>query len=70
MNQLATEIVDLAGSESEISFKSLPGDDPKDREPDISRANQLLNWKPKVARSDGLTKTIDYFRKLENHDRL
>lgn len=68
MNQLATEIVDLIGSESKISFKSLPGDDPKDREPDISRANQLLNWKPEVARSDGLTKTIDYFRNLENHD--
>jgi len=68
MNQLATEIVDLVGSESNISFKPLPGDDPKDREPDISRANQLLNWKPKVARSKGLTKTIDYFRNLENHD--
>jgi UDP-glucuronate decarboxylase len=68
MNQLATEIVNLVGSESKISFKPLPGDDPKDREPDISRANQLLNWKPNFARIDGLTKTIDYFRNLENHD--
>jgi UDP-glucuronate decarboxylase len=68
MNQLATEIVELVGSESKISFKPLPGDDPKDREPDISRANKLLNWNPNVARSDGLTKTIDYFRKLESHD--
>jgi UDP-glucuronate decarboxylase len=68
MNQLATEIVELVGSQSKVSFKPLPGDDPKDREPDISRANHLLNWKPSVARSDGLAKTIDYFRKLESHD--
>jgi UDP-glucuronate decarboxylase len=68
MNQLATEIVELVGSQSKVSFKPLPGDDPQDREPDISRANHLLNWKPSVARSDGLAKTIDYFRKLESHD--
>jgi len=67
MNQLATEIVGLVGSESEISFKSLPGDDPKDREPDIRRAKQLLDWQPTVNRKDGLVKTIEFFRKLESH---
>jgi UDP-glucuronate decarboxylase len=67
MNQLATEIVGLVGSESEISFKSLPGDDPKDREPDIRRAKQLLDWQPTVNRKDGLVKTIEFFRKLESY---
>jgi len=62
MNQLASEIISLLGSESQISFKPLPGDDPKDREPDISRAEGLLGWKPKVDRTLGLQKTIEYFQ--------
>jgi UDP-glucuronate decarboxylase len=62
MNQLASEIISLVGSESQISFKPLPGDDPKDREPDISRAEGLLGWKPKVDRTLGLQKTIEYFQ--------
>jgi len=62
MNQLASEIISMVGSESKISFKPLPGDDPKDREPDISRAEDLLGWKPRVTRSIGLQKTIEYFQ--------
>ena len=62
MNQLASEIISLLGSESQISFKPLPGDDPKDREPDISRAEGLLGWKPKIDRTLGLQKTIEYFQ--------
>jgi dTDP-glucose 4,6-dehydratase len=62
MNQLASEIISLVGSKSNISFKPLPGDDPKDREPDISRAEDLLGWKPKVNRSLGLQNTIEYFK--------
>ena len=64
MNQLASEIISLVGSESHISFKSLPGDDPKDREPDISRAKKLLGWEPKVDRKIGLLKTIKYFESI------
>jgi UDP-glucuronate decarboxylase len=62
MNQLASEIISLVGSESNISFKPLPGDDPKNREPEISRAADLLGWKPKVDRTLGLQKTIEYFQ--------
>jgi dTDP-glucose 4,6-dehydratase len=62
MNQLASEIISMVGSESNITFKPLPGDDPKDREPDISRAEDLLGWKPKISRSIGLQNTIEYFQ--------
>lgn len=64
MNQLATEIISAVGSESRISYKPLPGDDPKDREPDISRARALLGWEPKVERRHGIMKTIEYFREI------
>jgi UDP-glucuronate decarboxylase len=62
MNQLASEIIELVGSDSKVSFKLLPGDDPKDREPDITRAKELLNWEPTISRLDGLRNTIKYFR--------
>lgn len=58
MNQLATEILELTGSSSEISYLPLPLDDPLQREPDIRRAQKLLGWSPKVDRRDGLTATI------------
>jgi UDP-glucuronate decarboxylase len=64
MNQLASEIISLVGSESQISFKPLPGDDPKDREPDIERAKLLLDWSPRFGRIEGLEKTIKYFRSI------
>ena len=49
----------MTGSRSEIVFESLPVDDPKIRQPDITRAKQLLGWEPKVSLQDGLKKTID-----------
>lgn len=64
MNQLATEIISAVGSDSRISYKPLPGDDPKDREPDISRARALLGWEPEVERRHGIMKTIEYFREI------
>ena len=64
MKELAYEIIELTKSGSEVEFKPLPGDDPKQREPVIDKADSLLNWKPKIARREGLTKTIDYFKKL------
>lgn len=62
MNQLATEIIDLTNSSSEIIFTPLPSDDPVRREPDITKANELFNFLPKIDRVDGLRKTIAYFQ--------
>ena len=64
INQLANKIVKLAGSQSEISYLSLPKDDPKQRKPDINLAETKLNWSPKVDLESGLMKTIEYFKKL------
>jgi dTDP-glucose 4,6-dehydratase len=61
--QLAKEIVELTGSKSKIVFKDLPEDDPKIRQPDISRGRKILRWEPKVNRMEGLKKTLEYFRK-------
>jgi dTDP-glucose 4,6-dehydratase len=55
-------IIRATGSKSRISFKPLPQDDPKQRRPDISRARKYLHWEPKVDLSEGLVKTIEYFR--------
>ncbi len=60
--ELAMEIKELAGSKSKIVFKPLPPDDPKVRRPDITKAREILGWEPKVARKDGLKKTLEYFK--------
>jgi dTDP-glucose 4,6-dehydratase len=52
-------VIEVTGSRSEIVFESLPIDDPKIRQPDITRAKQLLGWEPAVSLRDGLKKTID-----------
>jgi dTDP-glucose 4,6-dehydratase len=62
--ELARTIVRLAGSRSQIEFRELPVDDPKQRRPDISRARTLLGWEPKVALEDGLGRTLEYFRSV------
>lgn len=62
MLQLASGIRRLCGSNSEIVFKPLPEDDPKQRRPDLTRARQVLGWQPKVSLEDGLTQTIAYLR--------
>ena len=58
--ELAQKIIELTNSKSEIVFKSLPSDDPKQRKPDISKAKSTLGWEPKVNLEDGLIKTIDW----------
>jgi Nucleoside-diphosphate-sugar epimerases len=63
MLEFAEEIVKATGSKSRIVFKPLPQDDPKQRRPDISKAKKLLKWQPRVKLSEGLVKTIEYFRK-------
>jgi len=62
IHRLAEIIIDLTGSKSPITFKPLPEDDPLRRKPDISRANAILSWKPKVGLQDGLNFTISYFK--------
>ena len=62
IEQMAAEIIDAVGSSSRIVYKPLPIDDPKVRQPDITRARTLLQWKPQVALKDGLASTIEYFR--------
>lgn len=64
MIDLANKIKEMTNSESEIVFKDLPQDDPKQRRPDIEKAERALNWKPVVSVDDGLTKTIEYYKNL------
>jgi dTDP-glucose 4,6-dehydratase len=59
----AKEIIRATGSRSRIVFKPLPQDDPRQRQPDITRARKYLKWEPKVPLAQGLVKTIEYFRK-------
>jgi len=62
--ELAKKIIDLTGSSSKIVHRPLPQDDPKQRRPDISRAEELLDWRPLVSLDEGLQKTIGYFERL------
>jgi dTDP-glucose 4,6-dehydratase len=62
--QFAETIRGLVGSSSPIEFQKLPTDDPKTRQPDITRARKLLGWEPRVPLEEGLARTIDYFRSL------
>jgi UDP-glucuronate decarboxylase len=62
--ELAEKVIKLTNSKSKIIYKDLPGDDPKKRKPDISKAKKSLNWKPKISLNNGLNKTIDYFKNI------
>jgi dTDP-glucose 4,6-dehydratase len=62
IEDIAREILRLTGSKSKIVYRPLPEDDPKVRQPDITRARTLLGWEPKVPLDEGLRKTLDYFR--------
>ena len=61
--ELAESIISLAGSKSKIIYKKLPTDDPKQRQPDISKAKNQLDWEPTVELEEGLNKTIEWFSK-------
>jgi dTDP-glucose 4,6-dehydratase len=63
IEDIARTIVRMTGSSSRIVHRPLPEDDPKVRQPDITRARTLLGWEPKVTLEEGLTKTLEYFRK-------
>ena len=62
IEQIARLIIEMTGSKSKIVYRPLPTDDPKVRQPDITRARTLLGWEPKVPLEHGLGRTIDYFR--------
>jgi UDP-glucuronate decarboxylase len=64
MSGLAKEVIELTGSNSKISYLSLPQDDPRQREPDISKAKALLDWQPIISREAGLVATVEYFRNI------
>ncbi|MBY0562928.1 MAG: SDR family oxidoreductase [Hyphomonadaceae bacterium] len=61
IRQLAEHVIDLTGAKSKLVFQPLPSDDPKQRQPDIAKARELLGWEPKIALREGLTRTIGYF---------
>ncbi|MGE5364079.1 MAG: UDP-glucuronic acid decarboxylase family protein [Bacteroidota bacterium] len=63
IKQFAEEVIRLTGTSSRIVYQELPEDDPKVRQPDITRASTLLNWQPRVDRTEGLKITIDFFKK-------
>eukprot|EP00439_Symbiodinium_sp_Y106_P088279 s1_g815.t1 len=62
IRQLAEKVIELTGSSSEIEFRALPEDDPKQRQPDISSARRVLDWEPTVQLDEGLNKTIAHLR--------
>jgi len=64
IRDFAEEIIKLTGTDQKIVYKPLPQGDPKQRQPDITRAKSILGWEPKVSRSEGMKKTWDYFREL------
>ena len=67
IEQLASEIIELSSSQSRISYKPLPMDDPVTREPNISKITEILDWKPQIGRLEGLSRTIDYFQHLKQN---
>jgi dTDP-glucose 4,6-dehydratase len=64
IGQFAEEIINLTGTDQKVIYKPLPTDDPKQRQPNISKAQAVLGWEPKVERSEGLKITWDYFKSL------
>jgi dTDP-glucose 4,6-dehydratase len=65
IKQFAEEIIRLTRTKSTIEYKPLPVDDPKVRQPDISRAKKILGWEPRVNFEEGITRTIEYFRQSQ-----
>jgi dTDP-glucose 4,6-dehydratase len=64
INDFAQEIIKLTGTNQKVIYKDLPMDDPKQRQPDISKAREILGWEPKVSRQEGLKITYEYFQSL------
>ena len=70
MRELADLVIELTGSKSEVVTRPLPADDPKQRQPDITKARTQLGWEPKIQLREGLARTIEYFRPLIGSPRM
>jgi len=68
IKDFAEEIIQLTGTDQKVVYKDLPKDDPKQRQPDITRAKEILGWQPEVSRDDGLKITYEYFKNLPEED--
>jgi len=68
ISQFAEEIIQLTGTKQSIIYKDLPVDDPKQRQPDISKAREILKWEPKINRAEGLKVTYGYFKGLSKEE--
>lgn len=68
LKEFAEEIIKLTGTKQQITYKPLPKDDPKQRQPDISRAKEILGWEPTVSRAAGLKITYEYFKSLPHEE--
>jgi dTDP-glucose 4,6-dehydratase len=68
IGQFAEEIIKLTGTKQKVIYKPLPQDDPKQRQPDITKAREILGWEPKVDRAEGLARTYEYFKSLPEEE--
>ena len=68
IKEFAEEIINLTGISQKIIYHPLPKDDPKQRQPDISKAKEILNWSPKITRREGLKRTLEYFKSLDKEE--
>jgi dTDP-glucose 4,6-dehydratase len=64
IKEFAEEIIKLTGTNQKVIYQPLPKDDPKQRQPDIRKAREILGWEPKVSRAEGLKITYEYFKSL------
>jgi len=68
IKDFAEEIIKLTGTDQKVVFHDLPVDDPKQRQPDITKAKEILDWEPKVGRAEGLRVTYEYFKSLSQEE--
>lgn len=68
LKEFAEEVIKLTGTKQQIVYKPLPVDDPKQRQPDITKAKAILGWEPKVSRAEGLKITFEYFKNLSKDE--
>ncbi|MBK6539020.1 MAG: GDP-mannose 4,6-dehydratase, partial [Ignavibacteria bacterium] len=70
IKEFAEEIIKLTGTDQKIIYTPLPKDDPKQRQPDITKAKEILGWEPKIGRSEGLKITYEYFKNILEKSKL
>lgn len=68
IREFADEIIELTGTDQKVIYKDLPVNDPKQRQPDITKAKEILGWEPKIDRAEGLRRTYEYFKSLSDEE--